>query len=78
MTRYVTTTEAAALLNVPADLIAKWKHRGKVAPVDALRGQGRGGLVPLYRLDELQPLADQYHHRSTHNGSARDTPTRRG
>lgn len=59
--RQVTTSEAAELLDVPADLIAKWKHRGKVVPVGMLAGQGRGGQAPLYRLDELRPLADRYH-----------------
>lgn len=59
--RLVSTTEAAALLDVPADLIAKWKHRGRVVQRDSIPGPGRGGQVPLYRLDELRPLAERYH-----------------
>ncbi len=58
--RHVTTTQAAEILGIPAALISKWKHRGKVMPVGMLHGQGRGGQAPLYRLDELQPLAAQY------------------
>lgn len=61
MNRHVTTREAAALLDVPADLISKWKYRGRVAPVGMLKGPGRGGHVPVYRLDELRPLAARYH-----------------
>jgi phage terminase Nu1 subunit (DNA packaging protein) len=59
--KQVTTDQAAELLDVPADLISKWKHRGKVTPVGMLQGRGRGGRVPVYRLDELRPLADRYH-----------------
>jgi hypothetical protein len=57
----VTTREAAVLLDIPETVIAQWKHRGRVTPAGLLRGQGRGGLAPLYRLDELRPLAAQYH-----------------
>ena len=61
----VTTEEASEILIVPAGAIAKWKHRGKITPVGLLRDRGvRGGQgAPLYRLDELRPLATAYHHR---------------
>lgn len=66
--KQVTTEQAAAILDVPADLIAKWKHRGKVVPVGMLQGRGRGGRAPLYRLDELRPLAEAYHARHARGG----------
>lgn len=61
----VTTEQAAFLLVVPPGVIAKWKHRGRITPVGLLRGRGvRGGQgVPLYRLEELRPLAAAYHAR---------------
>lgn len=58
--KHVTTDQAAALLEVPASVISKWRHRGKIVPVGMLAGRGRGGQVPLYRLDELRPLAEAY------------------
>ncbi|WP_426243719.1 hypothetical protein [Nocardioides sp. LHG3406-4] len=57
----VDTTEAADILAVPRDLIAKWKHRGLVTPVGLIPGRGKG--VPLYDLRELLPLAERYHQR---------------
>lgn len=68
MVKQVTTEQAAAILDVPADRIARWKYDGKVVPVGMLRGRGRGGQVPLYRLDELRPLADAYHARHARGG----------
>ncbi|HWJ09061.1 MAG TPA: hypothetical protein VNS46_06760 [Nocardioides sp.] len=59
--KHVTTAEAADLLDVPADRIARWKYDGKIVPVGILRGRGRGGQVPIYRLEELRPLAERYH-----------------
>lgn len=59
--RHVTTAQAAALLDVSPTLIAQWKSRGRVTPIDFIRGQGRGGQVPIYRLEELRPLAERYH-----------------
>lgn len=61
--RTVTTSEAAAELDVPPGLIAKWKHRELATPAGLIPGPGRGGQVPLWRLDELRPLAERYHAR---------------
>lgn len=41
-------------------MIWDWKARGKVTPAGLVRGRGRGGLVPLYRLEDLRPLAVEY------------------
>lgn len=60
----VTTEQAAELLDVPNSTIRKWKTRGKAVPIGLLRGRGRGGLVPTYRLSELRPLAEAYHRRA--------------
>lgn len=57
--RSYTTEEAAIELNVPASVIAKWKHRQKVVPVGYVKGRGRD--APLYRLSELMPFAEEYH-----------------
>lgn len=54
---------AALELDVPVTAIYDWKHRGRVAPAGYVRGLGRGGRVPVYRLAELQPLAEQYRQR---------------
>jgi hypothetical protein len=54
---------AAAALGVPVTAVYDWKHRGRAAPVGYLQGVGRGGKVPLYLLDELRPLAIEYHQR---------------
>lgn len=60
--RTYTTEEAAARLDVPAVRIAEWKHRGRIVPVGYLRG--RGPDVPLYRIEELQPLVDAWRRRT--------------
>lgn len=59
----VDTGQAAELLDVPADLISKWRTRGLVIPADVIPGPGRRGEVPLYRLEDLQGLAERYHRR---------------
>lgn len=59
-----TTEQAALALDVPAALIRKWAHRGKVTPCGYLRAPAPGGRLPLYRLAELTELADRYHARS--------------
>lgn len=51
---------AAAELGVPVTAIYDWKHRGRVYPAGYVRGVGRGGRVPVYRLEELRPLAERY------------------
>lgn len=51
---------AAAELGIPAAAIYDWKHRGRIHPAGYVRGVGRGGRVPIYRLAELRPLAEQY------------------
>lgn len=58
--RLYDTKQAAAELGIPALAIRTWKHRGKVIPGDFIRGSARGGLVPLYHLDDLRPLAEAY------------------
>lgn len=55
-----TTAQAAAALAIPERLIWDWKHRGLIEPAGMLRGRGRGGYVPLYRLDELDELATRW------------------
>lgn len=62
-TRTYSTREAAHELGISEDLIAKWRHRGRITPVQFITGRGRGGLVPLYDLDQLRPLAEQHHRR---------------
>lgn len=58
--RLLTPDQAAAALGVPAEAIAVWKARRRVMPAGLIRGRNRAGLTPLYRLTELQPLADAY------------------
>lgn len=58
--RLYTTVEAAELLGIPAAAIADMKHHGRVVPADVIRGRGRGGQVPLYDIEELRPLAQEY------------------
>lgn len=59
--RLWTTEEAAAELQVPASAVRVWKARGRVYPVDSMRGRGRNAQAPLYDLEELRPLAQKYH-----------------
>lgn len=58
--RLLNTGEAAKALDVPAAAIADWKTRRRVTPAGLIPGRGRGGLVPLYRLADLEPLAEEY------------------
>lgn len=55
--RTYTTEQAAAELGVPAGTISSWRARGRVNPVDWIPGRGRGGVVPLYDLEDLRRLA---------------------
>lgn len=57
---YLTTAQAAAQLGVPEAAIRNWKTRKRIVPADVIRGSGRGGLVPLWDLEELRPLAVRY------------------
>lgn len=58
--RLYTTEDAAAELNVKSGTIRSWKSLGKVTPRDWIPGRGRGGVVPLYSLEDLRPLAARY------------------
>jgi hypothetical protein len=59
-----TTEQAAAALEVPARVIRVWAHRKKIAAADSLPALRPGGRSrPLYRLDQLLPLAERYHSR---------------
>lgn len=67
--RLYTTRDAAAELDVPGARIRRWRHDGKVEIADSVRAVGRGnrgGREPLYRLDDLRPLAEAYHARRRH------------
>lgn len=55
--------QAAQVLEVPPALIRKWRHVGKVEPAGMLPAPVPGGLQPMYRLEELEPLATAYHAR---------------
>ena len=57
-----TTQQAARRLGVPANVISKWKQRGKIYPAGYLHG--RGPDAPLYLLEELIPLANAWAKRS--------------
>lgn len=61
--RHVDTVEAAELLEVPPEAIRSWRKRERIAPVGYRLGGGRGGRTPLWRLEELRPLAAAYHAR---------------
>lgn len=65
-TRLYSTTEAAEILGVPAARIREWKARGMVVPDGSIPGPGTKGEVPLYRLEALQDMADQYLTRKRH------------
>jgi hypothetical protein len=62
-TRRVTTTEAAALLDVPPNQIRTWTTRRKVTPVGRTPKHGRHPAENIYLLAELVELAQTYHHR---------------
>lgn len=60
--RTYTTEQAARRLGIPAGRIAEWKHRGRIVPAGYLRG--RGPEVPVYLLEELIPLAEEWRRRT--------------
>lgn len=53
-----TTEQAARRLGIPAGRIADWKHRGRIVPAGYLHGRGDG--IPVYLLEDLMPLAEQW------------------
>lgn len=61
--RRVTYGEASQELGVPEQVLRSWKLRKRVTPVELLRGPGRAGLVPVFDLEDLRPLATAYHQR---------------
>jgi hypothetical protein len=70
--RLVDSKEAAEALGVPAAQIYVWKSRHQVTEADSIRGRGRAGRIPLYRLADLEPLAEEYRAR---RATRRDGPT---
>lgn len=54
------TQQVAAAAGIPEAMIWTWKTRGRLMPAGLIPGRGRGGQVPLYRLSDVQPLADAY------------------
>lgn len=58
--RLFSTDEAADALGVKSGTIRSWKSRGLVSPRQWIPGRGRGGVVPLYALDDLRALVDVY------------------
>lgn len=71
MTGSVTTEQAAAELDIPATLIAQWKHRERIVPVGYVRGRGHD--APLYLIEELRPLAEAYKARQARTLTRRDS-----
>lgn len=61
--RLYTVAQAAVELDVPAARIRAWARAKKVLPTGYLRAPVPGGLLPLWSLEELRPLADVYHAR---------------
>ncbi|MCM0622496.1 helix-turn-helix domain-containing protein [Nocardioides bruguierae] len=56
----MTTSQAAEHFGIPSGRIREWRAAGRIRPVGIIPGRGRGGMVPLYRPADLQPLVDQY------------------
>ncbi|GAA4123301.1 hypothetical protein GCM10022215_29870 [Nocardioides fonticola] len=55
-----TTDQAAEVLGVPAGVIRSWRHTRRALPAGALPAAAPGGHVLLWRLSELEPLAQAY------------------
>ena len=70
--RTYSTEEAAELLGVPSSAIRNWKTRKRVTPAGLVRGRGRGGLVPTYRLEDLRAHAEAYKERVTRRAEKAD------
>lgn len=54
------TDQAAEALGVPAAVIRKWRHLGKVMPAGVMPAAVPGGLKPMWKLCELEDLAARY------------------
>ncbi len=59
--RDVTAAEAARIFGIPASTIHKWRERGKVTPCLVMRGAGRRGEQPLFRLSEVAGVVADRH-----------------
>ncbi len=66
-----TTEQAAAALGVPAVRVRAWKANGSAKPAGVVRAGVPGGLQPLWRLTELEYLAEAYHARKQHRAPRR-------
>lgn len=65
--RHYTAKEAGDILGIPAARIREWRVRGLVVSVAYVRGPAKKtGYVPVYRLQDLQQMADQYLKRKRH------------
>lgn len=60
--RRFTGDEAERELGLKPGTVKVWRARGRVVPVGYI--PGRGQKAPVYLLDELQPLAEQWHRRA--------------
>lgn len=67
----VTTSQAAAILAVPAGTIAVWKTRGRITPAGYVRPIGRCPDVPVFWLSDLRPLADRHHKQQRRRAAGR-------
>lgn len=65
--------QAAVALDVPAATVRRWIRQGLAAHDDVLPSRGRAGQLKLYRLAELEPLADAYHARRTTRAGGDDS-----
>lgn len=63
-----TTEEAAIALNVKPGLIRSWRHRGRAMPAGLVPAPVPGGEAPVWKLEELRPLAESYHRRHAAKG----------
>jgi hypothetical protein len=66
-----TTEQAAQALGVKPGTIRQWKARGQAAPAGMMRAAVPGGLQPLWRLAELEPLAEEHRARKEHRAPRR-------
>lgn len=73
--RLYDTQHAAQELGIPPGLIHKWKHKKLITEADSIPGTSRSGLVPLYDLEDLRPLADAYKARREARATRRNAPS---